>query len=235
MQKINFAQTIINEDGDIFSPVFNDIYFSPAGGHMESVYVFTQPNQIPLKFLIKKNVNIFEAGFGTGLNFLTTLQLFNQFAPKNSTLEYTSFELFPLKINDMKKIHGYFHYLRYESINFLKKYTDITLKKGLNKILFSNKRVILNLIIDEIKNAGKYLTGNKYDSWYLDGFSPKENPDMWSDVFFDFMASKSLNKATFSTFSSAGLIKRGLKKRGFDVKKIKGYNRKREMLCGIKL
>lgn len=234
MEKIHYAEIEIKKTGDIFSPVFNDIYFSPAGGYMESLHVFLEPNNIPQRFCNKKKTNIFEAGFGTGLNFLITWKLFNQFAPKNACFEFTSFESFPIKQDHMEKAHSYFHLLRYESDTFLKKYCSTDLKPGLNQFLFKDKRVKLNLIVDDIKNCRNYPMDISYDAWFLDGFNPKENPQMWTDSFFDFMGEKSLKNASFSTFSAAGFIKRGLKEKGFLVEKIKGFNRKREMTRGVK-
>ncbi|MDY0361827.1 MAG: tRNA (5-methylaminomethyl-2-thiouridine)(34)-methyltransferase MnmD [Desulforegulaceae bacterium] len=230
----NFAKIEILETGDIYSPVFNDIYFSPAGGYMESLHVFAEPNNIPQKFCFKNITNIFEAGFGTGLNFLLTLKLFLQFAPKSACLNYTSFEKYPISPEHMEEIHKFFIYLRYESLNFLKAYSKIDFNKNFTQISFFNKRVNLKIIFDDLAEIKKYLSDKYFDAWYLDGFNPKENPEMWNEGFFEFMGKNSLDNATFSTFSAAGFIKRGLLKNGFQVEKIKGFNRKREMLKGYK-
>jgi tRNA 5-methylaminomethyl-2-thiouridine biosynthesis bifunctional protein len=231
---IKFAEIEILKTGDIFSPVFNDIYFSPAGGYMESLHVFAEPNNIPQKFFLKNTTNIFEAGFGTGLNFLLTLKLFLQFAPKNSNLNYFAVEKFPILPKDMEKIHKFFTYLRFESILFLNLYQKTDFSKNYSKFAFSDKKVNLHLIFDDLNNAGDYLPDTFFDVWYLDGFSPKENPLMWEENFFELMKNKSFENASFSTFSAAGFIRRGLQKNGFEVQRIKGFNRKREMLKGFK-
>ncbi|MCB9480701.1 MAG: tRNA (5-methylaminomethyl-2-thiouridine)(34)-methyltransferase MnmD [Desulfobacteraceae bacterium] len=230
----NFAKIEILDTGDIYSPVFNDIYFSPAGGYMESLHVFAEPNNIPQKFFSNEITNIFEAGFGTGLNFLLTLKLFLQFAPKSASLDYTSFEKYPISPEQMEKIHNFFIFLRHESISFLKSYSKIDFNKNFTQFSFYNKRVSLNIIFDDLTEVKKYLPGKFFHAWYLDGFNPKENPEMWSESFFEFMGKNSFDNATFSTFSAAGFIKRGLLKSGFQVEKIKGFNRKREMLKGYK-
>jgi tRNA 5-methylaminomethyl-2-thiouridine biosynthesis bifunctional protein len=231
---IKFADIQILETGDVFSPVFNDIYFSPAGGYMESLHVFAEPNNIPQKFFSKDNVNIFEAGFGTGLNFLLTMKLFLQFAPANSRLNYTSFEKFPLSPEDMEEIHKFFIYLRSESVNFINLYKKTDFTQTCSKFYFHGKKICLTLVFDDLKTAESYLPDIFFDVWYLDGFSPKENPEMWTDDFFRYMGQKSFENATFSTFSAAGFIRRGLEKNGFEVQKIKGFNRKRQMLKGFK-
>lgn len=74
----------------------------------------------------------------------------------------------------------------------------------------------------------------KVDCWFLDGFRPASNPDMWSEIVFDNMARMSEKGASFATFTAAGFVKRGLAAAGFDVKKIQGYGRKRDMLVGTK-
>ncbi|MDY0132649.1 MAG: tRNA (5-methylaminomethyl-2-thiouridine)(34)-methyltransferase MnmD [Desulforegulaceae bacterium] len=231
---IEFANIEVLETGDIFSPVFNDIYFSPAGGQMESLHVFAEPNNLPQKFFKKKTVNIFEAGFGTGLNFLLTLKLFLQFAPKNSQLNYTSFEKYPISPEQMEKIHKLFIHSRFESINFLNKYNKTDFNKNYSKFAFFQKKVNLKLIFDDLKNIKSYLPDIFFDVWYLDGFNPKENPEMWSDSFFRYMKNHSFKNATFSTFSAAGFVRRGLEQNGFKVDRIKGFNRKKEMLKGFK-
>ena len=68
--------------------------------------------------------------------------------------------------------------------------------------------------------------------WFLDGFKPSSNPDMWSETLFNSMARLSTPEAHFATFTAAGFVKRGLRSAGFEVKKVKGFGRKREMLCG---
>jgi len=231
---IKFADIEILETGDIFSPVFNDIYFSPAGGHMESLHVFAEPNNIPQKFFSKDNINIFEAGFGSGLNFLLTLKLFLQFAPKNSKLNYTSFEKFPISPEDMEQIHNFLVSLKFESTIFLNFYKKNDFSKNHSNFTFFDKKINLHLIFDDLKNVEFYLSESFFDVWYLDGFNPKENPEMWSENFFRYIGNHSCANATFSTFSAAGFIKRGLEKNGYEVQRIKGFNRKREMLKGFK-
>jgi tRNA 5-methylaminomethyl-2-thiouridine biosynthesis bifunctional protein len=230
-----FAEIEIMDTGDVFSPVFNDIYFSPAGGFMESLHVFAEPNKIPQRFFTQKTVSVFESGFGTGLNFLLTMKLFLQFAPENAELVFTSFEKHPVSPADMEKIHTFYTYLRYESIIFLNMYKDLDFSVKEHEICFSNKKIKLNLIFDDLKNCGLYDKKTGYDAWYLDGFSPGNNPGMWIDDFFEFMSLQSTEDATFSTFTAAGFIRRALIKNGFEVKKIKGFNRKREMLAGRKI
>ena len=70
------------------------------------------------------------------------------------------------------------------------------------------------------------------DCWFLDGFRPASNPDMWSETVFANMARLSRDGASFATFTAAGFVRRGLAAAGFDVRKVPGYGRKREMCVG---
>ena len=76
---------------------------------------------------------------------------------------------------------------------------------------------------------------NQIDAWYLDGFDPSKNESMWSNSVFQYIEFLSAKSATFGTFTSAGFVKRGLKKFGFEVDKVKGFGKKRHKLIGRKL
>ncbi|CAG0900209.1 unnamed protein product [Cyprideis torosa] len=71
------------------------------------------------------------------------------------------------------------------------------------------------------------------DCWYLDGFSPTGNPDMWSEQLLGQLAAVSKPGATLATFTAAGAVRRGLQAAGFTVQKRKGFGRKREMLTAV--
>jgi len=56
---------------------------------------------------------------------------------------------------------------------------------------------------------------------------------MWSKDLFQQVARLSQQHTTFSTFTASSQVRRDLQAVGFDVKKIKGFGAKREMLCGV--
>jgi len=100
-------------------------------------------------------------------------------------------------------------------------------------------RFHVTIIVGDINEHIPYLRGirdtsnaDAIDCWFLDGFTPAKNPDMWSDVVFQAMGDNSREGARFATFTAAGFVKRGLIKAGFDVQKVKGFGRKRDMLVG---
>ena len=91
--------------------------------------------------------------------------------------------------------------------------------------------VSLILIFDDVNDAIPQVEG-AVDAWFLDGFKPSTNPDMWSDVVFEHMARLSRDGTTFATFTAAGGVRRGLGTHGFEVKKVPGFGSKRDMSIG---
>lgn len=162
------------------------------------------------------------------MNFLVTLQLYKNLKT-TSGLDYFSVEKYPINFDELKKILTAFPELSAEADDLLLCYKN--LKQGFNRLEFLNGKVILTLIIEDINTVTETLEV-KADSWFLDGFSPSRNPDMWSERVFSFMKKNSKENATFSTYSSASRIREGLIQCGFTVEKRKGFGSKREMLFG---
>ena len=67
---------------------------------------------------------------------------------------------------------------------------------------------------------------------FLDGFAPAKNPEMWTPELFQAIRRLSDHGTTVATFTAAGIVRNGLKAAGFDIKKTKGFGRKRHMVCG---
>ena len=228
-----------NDQGLPVSEQFDDVYFSKESGIDESRYVFVQNNNLPAAWNHKAGTfTIFETGFGTGLNFLVTWQLWRQQIATqkpgaSSHLHFISVEKFPLNKDELQKALALWPELNEFSAQLIEQYP--LLIEGFHSIQFKNEQLTLTLIFDDVANALTMLNG-KIDAWYLDGFAPAKNPDMWSDTLFRSMARLSHNNgenhSTVATFTAAGLVKRGLKGAGFKVEKVKGFGRKREMLIG---
>ncbi|HEY0562408.1 MAG TPA: tRNA (5-methylaminomethyl-2-thiouridine)(34)-methyltransferase MnmD, partial [Methylophilus sp.] len=105
------------------------------------------------------------------------------------------------------------------------------LPAGLHRLHLFDGKITLSLLIGDVLDTLPQLNA-KVDAWFLDGFAPAKNPDMWQAPLFAQMARLSNTSATFATFTSAGVVKRGLAAAGFNVCKASGYGRKREMLYG---
>ena len=211
------------------SKEFDDVYFSAVDGLAETRHVFLDSNGLPQFFKDYPEFKICETGFGTGLNFLAVWDLFETHAGGDQRLHFISFEKYPLKASEIKE------YLEPWRSNFPEKFDRLVacypdLVEGRNDVELSS-RVKLTLLIGDMNEMIVRLEECVH-CWFLDGFKPSSNPDMWSETLFNSMARLSTPEAHFATFTAAGFVKRGLRSAGFEVKKVKGFGRKREMLCG---
>lgn len=230
-----FLQEAFVEWGDenhLVSPFYRDSYFSKSGAMAESRYVFLQQNRLPHAWLYRKHFHICETGFGTGLNFLLTLDCWRRFAPLKAHLFYTSIEKHPIPPEFLKKIHKAWPLLGVFSEKLLFSYPAQGSKAGKYLLSFPELRATLFLIFDDIAHLADSLEGSVH-SWFLDGFSPAVNPEMWQEPLFSLMGKKTVPSGGFATFTSAGSVKRALQKQGFLVEKCKGFSGKRDMLRGF--
>ncbi len=207
------------------SALFGDIYFSPEHGKAETEYVFLRGNNLPEAWQDKDCFTIIETGFGTGLNFFTTWELWRKTAPQQARLHFVSIEKYPLSPTDFARIHGDNPMAQ----EVLKAYPPLL--PGLHRILLDEGRVMLTLALGDIQEILPQLHASA-DAWFLDGFAPKCNPDMWSETVCQHIARLSHAGTTLATFSAAGIVKRGLASAGFTLTKQPGFGRKREMLTG---
>ncbi|MFY0678050.1 MAG: bifunctional tRNA (5-methylaminomethyl-2-thiouridine)(34)-methyltransferase MnmD/FAD-dependent 5-carboxymethylaminomethyl-2-thiouridine(34) oxidoreductase MnmC [Neptuniibacter sp.] len=207
------------------SSQFMDIYFNPDDGIKESTYVFLKPNLIS----VSKGYTIAETGFGTGLNFLLTIENRLQETHSAQNLTYISVENAPLQKTDLKKALSQWPHLTEISKELLFQYPISC--SGYHTLSFAEGRIKLILMFGDAAECYSKLHA-EVDAWYLDGFAPSKNPEMWSPELFEQIGRLSRPGTTFSTFTAAGLVRRGLQAVGFDVKKQKGFGRKREMLVG---
>lgn len=212
-----------------YSTIFQDVYYSSDNGLLETDYVFLQGNQLRQRWqqLADNRFTIIETGFGTGLNFLCAAQLWLQISPPNATLHFISAEKYPPNLQEMTKALQIWPELNYLSESFLLEYAKLTHKN----IQLLSGRVQLTVLIGDATDCLNNLT-TLADAWFLDGFSPAKNPEMWQPALFAQMARLSKPNTTFATFTSAGAVKRGLQAAGFKVNKQAGFGKKREMLTG---
>ncbi|CCW29627.1 bifunctional tRNA (5-methylaminomethyl-2-thiouridine)(34)-methyltransferase MnmD/FAD-dependent 5-carboxymethylaminomethyl-2-thiouridine(34) oxidoreductase MnmC [Xenorhabdus nematophila] len=238
---ISSATLSWNEQGTPVSEQFDDVYFSNQDGLEETLYVFLKGNHFPQRFNThpRPNCVIAETGFGTGLNFMTfwrAFSLFRQQYPEAplKQLHYISFEKYPLTPADLKTAHQRWPELKTFSEQLCQQW-PLPLA-GCHRLILDNGPITLDLwfgdVNDLIPKINSNLTG-KVDAWFLDGFAPSKNPQMWSEQLFTSMAKFCCPEGTFATFTSAGIVRRGLQNAGFTVMKTKGFGRKREMLTGI--
>lgn len=213
------------------STVFDDVYFSRHDGHAETRHVFIDANRLPQRFAAWRESRPFvigETGFGTGLNMLCAWQSFEQHAPANARLHLVSTECFPMRRADLQRALSVWPELADKAALLVAQWpAPVT---GIHRLVLS-ARVILDLHIGDSCQRLALLDG-RVDAWFLDGFAPAKNPQMWQPELFQLLAARSRPGATFATFTCAGIVKRGLKAAGFHWRKVPGFGRKREMLAG---
>jgi tRNA 5-methylaminomethyl-2-thiouridine biosynthesis bifunctional protein len=210
------------------SKQFDDVYFSAQDGLAETRHVFLGGNNLPYAWAGKKQFTICETGFGTGLNFLAVLQLLAR-SDAPECLHYISFEKYPLEKAYIAECLANWAELSEELGVLLSFYpTDINVEK-IKLSVFDH--LVVTLFFGDVNDCMPKMD-EKVDCWFLDGFKPSSNPDMWSETVFENMARLSHEGSSLATFTSAGFVRRGLKAAGFDIRKIRGFGRKREMCIG---
>ena len=216
--------------GQPYSTQFDDVYFSSDDCLAETDYVFLQGNHLAERFNALNNdtFTIIETGFGTGLNFLCAARLWLSNAPASAKLHFISLEKYPLSLPDMINSHATWPDLAAFSAPFLAQYQHLL---NTQTILLFENRIQLQVILGDANTNLAHLT-TKADAWFLDGFAPAKNPEMWQPSLFEQIAQLSHTNTTFATFTSAGVVRRGLIAAGFAVQKQSGFGKKREMLIG---
>ncbi len=212
------------------SKEFDDVYFSAADGLAETRFVFLEKNNLPEAFSGQERFTIFETGFGTGLNFLAAWTLFQEHREGEQSLHFISVEKYPLSGQEIEKYLQPFADEFPEHLQKLIECYPERLSQGRHEIELG-EAVHLSLIIGDV-NEVMMEVADQVDCWFLDGFKPSSNPEMWSEALFSNMARLSKTGASFATFTAAGFVKRGLRAAGFEVQKVRGFGTKRDMLIG---
>lgn len=242
-QLIKNAKLSWNEQGEPSADLFDDLYFSTNDGLAETHYVFIEQNKLSQRWhdCTASFYVIAETGFGSGLNFLATWQHFQAWRTLNpehvlKRLYFISFEKFPLDRKDLASTHQRWPQLAELAQQLQNKYPSPV--AGCHRLEFSlgdGAMIILDLWLGDIKDtlpSLHYTEEGLIDCWFLDGFAPSKNPDMWNDTLYKNMAKCTKDNATLATFTAAGSVRRGLLAAGFSITKVKGYGKKREMITG---
>ncbi len=200
---------------------FDDPYFSLSDGLAETRHVFLSGNDLPARF--RDGFRIAELGFGTGLNMLATLIEWTR-AGVPGRLLYTSFEAFPLSAAEIARALDAFPETRAVADPFLAAWETGAREFDLGPL---RVRVIVG-------DARASLPGweDKADAWFLDGFSPAKNPELWSEELMADVGRHTEAGGTFATYTAAGHVRRALQAAGFQVERAAGHGRKRHMTRG---
>lgn len=208
-------------DGTPISGRFDDPYFSLENGLAETRHVFLSGNGLPERF--HAGFHIAELGFGTGLNLLTALIAWRALGI-GGPLRFTSFEAYPLSAEDTEAALSAFP----EALAVAAPLID-ALRQGKMQIITDD--LIAEIIIGDARQTLPAWDGMA-DAWFLDGFSPVKNPELWSADLMSEVARHTVPGGTFATYTAAGHVRRALSDAGFSVTRLKGYGRKRHMSAG---
>lgn len=239
LQPLQAAQ--LRWDGDTpEAAAFGDIYFSRDNGLAESRHVFLDGNRLQARWQPLSPRDTFvigETGFGTGLNFLLAWQLWQQTAPTDARLFFISTELYPLTHSDISRALGHWPALAPLAQPLLAQYPPLL--PGYHWLRFGN--VTLLLLFGDAQHTLPQLADSCHpgfaghnpwavDAWFLDGFAPAKNPQLWQQALLGNIAALSKPGTTLATFTAAGQVRRDLAAHGFAVQKVPGYGSKREMV-----
>ena len=218
------------------SKQFGDVYFSKDNGLLETRHVFLNGNDLSTRLADLKPFEYFcvgETGFGTGLNILALWQLWQQVRPDNhSHLHAISVEKFPLSKTDLIRALNAWPELKPLAHQLISQYPMPI--AGCHRLSFPEERFSLDLWLGDAHDVFPVIEKTApVNAWFLDGFAPSCNPDMWEENVLNNIVRLSEIGTTFASFSVAGVLKRGLKNHGISISRPRGFKHKREMLKAI--
>lgn len=222
----NAAPIEWSPDGAPISTLYDDIYYSRENGIAECQHIFIDGCQLSKFADATDALSIAETGFGTGLNFLSTWQWRDRHHA-NCRLSFTSVEKHPLSSQQLSRALSPWPELATYTEQLLAKYPPLT--EGWHRISFDTARVDLTLIIADVETALCNLEGN-FHAWFLDGFSPGKNPQMWTPNVCEHISRLSNQRTRLATFSAAASVRKNLTQAGFSIEKQPGFGKKKHML-----
>lgn len=212
------------KDGVIpVATAFDDPYFSLKGGLEETRHVFLAGNDLPER--LRDGFHLAELGFGTGLNLLT-LALAWQACGRAGRLRYSSFEAFPMAADDMARAHSHF-----PEVAAIAPKLQAAWARGARRFDFCG--IDVAVLEGDVRQTLPAWDGAA-DAWFLDGFSPAKNPEMWGEDLMAEVGRHTAQGGSFATYTAAGHVRRALAAAGFEVARAPGFAGKRHMSRGIK-
>lgn len=216
-----------DEDGLPRSTLYGDLYFSAEDGLAESRAVFLAGCGMPDAWRSRRRFVVGELGFGTGLNIAALLDLWRRTAEPGAQLHIFSVEAHPISREEADRALARWPEVAEAAQALIRRWPGRA--SGVHRLELPEFNAILDLAVLE---AGEALAGwsGRADAWFLDGFAPSANPQMWREDLLALVAARSAPGARAATFTVAGAVRRGLSAAGFEVEKRPGFGRKRERL-----
>ncbi|WP_306117862.1 MULTISPECIES: tRNA (5-methylaminomethyl-2-thiouridine)(34)-methyltransferase MnmD [unclassified Roseitalea] len=218
-------------DGDMpFSTRFGDHFYAREDGRAETAHVFVGHNRLAERWAVGGDFVIAELGFGTGLNLLETWRQWRIARRAGQRLRFVSFEAYPMAAGDIRRAIGRWPDLAPLCEVLLSHWPPLSDQPH---TLALDAWTELTLLTGE---AGRTVPAwrDRADAWYLDGFAPARNPEMWSAELMSAVFGRTRPGGTFATYTAAGWVRRNLEGAGFAVEKVPGHGAKRAMLRGYR-
>ena len=209
-----------------YSDAYDDVYHSHDGGLAQARHVFLGGNRVSERWAGRSRFVIVETGFGAGLNFLATWQAWRRDPARCARLHFVSLEKHPLALEDVKLVFRDLPDARPEARELEARWP--LLVPGAQRIEFDGGNVVLSVFFSDVKAARELRLAA--DAFYLDGFAPAKNPDMWTPALMRSLARLAASGATAATWSVAASVRHALEETGFAVEKRPGFGEKKEML-----
>ena len=215
--------------GTLFSQRYDDVYYMDGHGLDETEFVFLAPNRVRERLALGESLRIGETGFGTGLNFLCLWQAWKEGDGRGEIL-FVSTEKHLLDRDTLAQSLAPWPQLRELAQELIAAFPPAF--PGQHLLDFENGSVRLLLLVGDASDTLSRCDV-PMDGWFLDGFAPSKNPELWSPELFTQIARLSVPGATLGTYTAAGLVKRGLAEAGFEVSKSKGFAHKRHRVTAV--
>ena len=214
----------VTADGShtLFVPQLNEHYHSVNGAVQESTHVFIDAG---LKHCPKNTINVFEVGFGTGLNTLLTLL---EGVKQRKTVHYTTIEAYPLSMDIVRNLNYNEH--SDESASLFRKIHEAEWGQEIE----INRNFFLTKINSDFTSFDFSSYKENFDLIYFDAFAPDKQPTMWSQELFDTLHTISKEGGILTTYCAKGCVRRMMQQSGYLTERLPGPPGKREMLRATK-
>ncbi|PLC48760.1 hypothetical protein CR159_16600 [Pollutimonas subterranea] len=222
------ARIAFNEQGVPLSAVFGDVYHPQWGALEQAARVFLHGNRLPERWRAKETFTVCETGFGLGNNFLALWQAWRGDPCRSKRLHVIAFEAHPFTREDLRSV--LMNSVPEPERALASQLIDAwpPLLPGLHQLEFEGGKLTLTLAFGTVARLARQASAC-VDAFFLDGFAPKVNPDMWTRALFGQLVRMANAGATVATWCCTGEVRRGLRDAGFLVSKVPGHGGKREI------
>jgi len=229
VDKLRPARLDFTADGIPFSAAYGDIYHSPHGGPPQARHVFLGGNDLPRRWQGRQRFVILETGFGLGLNFLATWQAWRDDPQRSRRLHFVSIEKHPFNAADLATAQQAWPEFAELAARLQQQWPALT--PGMHRLYFDDDQVVLTLLFGDATTQLGSIDAS-VDAYYLDGFAPAKNPELWTPQLCRGLARMAAPGATLATWSVAGEVRAALAAAEFDLEKRPGFAGKWQMLTG---